>query len=98
MSEHLEEVNPDAFAEGAPSFGGSFSMSDSIHIFPRSMSHLSLDDFFPWLPGFVGEVTRAKDMTQGCSQGYKPKTGPKWTQKENIPKQRKYIYFTALKF
>jgi hypothetical protein len=31
------------------------------------------------------------------SMGYKPKTGPKWTQKEYIPKQRKYKYFTSLK-
>jgi hypothetical protein len=37
------------------------------------------------------------DMSQGCSQGSKPKTGSKQTQKENIPKQRKYKYFTSLK-
>jgi len=37
------------------------------------------------------------DMSQVCSQGYKPKTGPQRTQKENIPKQKKYKYFTSLK-
>ena len=37
------------------------------------------------------------DMSQGCSQGYKSKTGPKRTQKGNIPKQRKYKHFTLLK-
>ena len=37
------------------------------------------------------------DGMKGCSQGSKPKTGPKWTQKENIPKQRKYKYLTSLK-
>jgi hypothetical protein len=42
-------------------------------------------------------IKPATDMSQGCSQGYKPKTGPKQTQKENIPKQRKYKYFTSLK-
>jgi hypothetical protein len=36
-------------------------------------------------------------MSQGCFQDYKPKTGPKQTEKENIPKQRKYKYFTSLK-
>jgi len=36
-------------------------------------------------------------MSQGCSQGYKPKTGPQMAQKENIPKQRKYKYFTSQK-
>jgi hypothetical protein len=37
------------------------------------------------------------DMSQGCSQDSKPKTGPERTQKENIPKQRKYKYFTSQK-
>jgi hypothetical protein len=37
------------------------------------------------------------DMSQGCSQGYKPKTGPKRTQNKYILKQRKYKYFTSLK-
>jgi hypothetical protein len=39
----------------------------------------------------------APDMSQGCSHGYKPKTGPKRTQKEYITKKRKYKYFTPLK-
>jgi len=43
------------------------------------------------------EVMLMGHMSQGCSQGYKPKTGPQWTQKENIHKQRKYKYFTSLK-
>jgi len=37
------------------------------------------------------------DMSQCCFQGSKPKTDPQRTQKENIPKQRKYKYFTSLK-
>ena len=37
------------------------------------------------------------DMSQGCSQGYKPKRGPQMAQNENIPKQRKYKYFTSQK-
>jgi hypothetical protein len=41
--------------------------------------------------------TQGSDMSQGCSRSYKPKTGPKRTQKEYIPKQRKYNYFTSLK-
>ena len=39
-----------------------------------------------------GRVTWAKVY----SMVSKPKTGPKWSQKENIPKQRKYKYFTSL--
>jgi hypothetical protein len=45
----------------------------------------------------LGGMTEGCDMSQGCSQGYKPKTGPKRTQKEYIPKQRKFKYFTSLK-
>jgi len=30
-------------------------MSDSVYMFPRSACHLGLDDFLPWLPGFVGK-------------------------------------------
>jgi hypothetical protein len=48
-------------------------------------------------PSAPAPVTSWIDMSQEGSQGYKPKTGPKWTQKENIPKQRKFKYFTSLK-
>jgi hypothetical protein len=49
----------------------------------------------PWhlIPPFMG----ASDMSQICLQGYKPKTGPKRTQKEYILKQRKNKYFTSIK-
>jgi hypothetical protein len=40
---------------------------------------------------------RASDVSQGCSQGSKPKTGPLMAQKENFPKQKKYKYFTSQK-
>ena len=54
-----------------------------------------------WIPFGRGKGSTMKamqthlDMSSGCSQGYKPKTGPQRTQKENIPKQRKFKYFTA---
>jgi hypothetical protein len=35
--------------------GRSFRLSDSIHIFPRSTSHLGLDDFTPGLPSVAGK-------------------------------------------
>ena len=52
ISEHLMEMKHGALTEGVPSLGRSF---DSIDIFPRSASHLGLDDLLPWLPGFVVE-------------------------------------------
>jgi hypothetical protein len=53
ITEHLLKVKCDALAEGVPSLGRSFGTSDSVNIFPRSA--WAFDDFFPWLPGFVGE-------------------------------------------
>ncbi len=44
MSEHLQQVECDALVKRVPSFGGSLHVCDSLYIFPRSMSHLALDD------------------------------------------------------
>ncbi len=55
ITEHLPEMKHDALAEGVPSLGRSFGMSDSTDIFTRSASHLGLDDLLPWLPALVGE-------------------------------------------
>ena len=38
---------------------------------------------------------RRGDMSQGCSQGYKPKTGPKLDPNQYISEQRKYKYLTS---
>ena len=47
IMEHLLKVKRDAITEQVPSLGGSFSMTDSVHIFPMSARHLGLDDFLP---------------------------------------------------
>jgi hypothetical protein len=60
MLEHMLEVKRDALAEGGPSLGGSFGMSDPMNIFPRNASYLGLDDLLSWLPGFVGEEMSIK--------------------------------------
>ena len=56
----------------------------------------------PLISSLQGRVSHRRwlsmvDMSQGCSPGSKPKTGPKRTQKENISKLRKYKYFTSHK-
>jgi hypothetical protein len=43
---HLLKVTCDDLAEGVPSLGRNFGMSDSINKFPRSACHLDLGDFF----------------------------------------------------
>ena len=60
-------------------------------------NHLRLNSKKSLLKSVIPFITDSSDMSHGCSQGYKPKTGPKQNQKENIPKQRKYKCFTSLK-
>ena len=47
------EVRNDTQSEGIKSLGESLATHDPVDIFLRSTRHLSLDDIFPRLPGFV---------------------------------------------
>ena len=69
------------------------SIANLLFFLPEDFSsrRLYILIYLDLIAPFVG----ASDMSQG-SRGYKSKTGPKQTQKENIPKQRKYKYFTSL--
>ena len=55
MTEHLQQVKRGALIERVLSLGRSLQLCDSFHVFPRTVSHLGLYDFSPWLTGLIGE-------------------------------------------
>ena len=63
----------------------------------HSVIEHSTDDKLGVNSEFTKNISMNMTWAKVCSMSSKPKTGPKWTQKENIPKQRKYKYYTSLK-